>query len=168
MNNKKIVFLIMILWTSIVLFWVIQNEYIRAVGREILLETVPIDPKDLFMGDYVILNYKIANNYHYSNYPLNSTIYTVLKINNKNIAEIDYVSDTKPNGKELFLKCKVQKCSHLNFWRRGTCCKYGIESYYVKEHTGLDLENNLRQGALVKVRIDKNGIGKVVGFKNNG
>lgn len=43
---------------------------------------------------------------------------------------------------------------------------FGIENYYVKEKTGKILEKELRNNALVKVKIDKFGNAKVVGFTN--
>src|SRR5688500_14903150 len=36
------------------------NELHLRSGTEILLETAPVDPRDLLRGDFVILNYKIS------------------------------------------------------------------------------------------------------------
>ena len=75
------------------------------------------------------------------------------------------IYDKKPNNNHLYLKGKMSKCdTRFPFWKNGTCIKYGIESYYVKEKTGLELEKNLRNGTLVKVSVDKNGNAKVKGF----
>ena len=60
MNLKKLTIIICIIWTVIVSFWVIKSEYILITGRKVLLKTIPVDPKDLLMGDYVILNYDIS------------------------------------------------------------------------------------------------------------
>ena len=51
--SKKILSIIS-LWFLITFCWVLKNEYTLNTGREVLLETVPVDPRDLFMGDYVI------------------------------------------------------------------------------------------------------------------
>ena len=57
MDLKKLTVAICILWLLIISIWVIKSEIIMYNGREILLETVPVDPRDILMGDYVILNY---------------------------------------------------------------------------------------------------------------
>src|SRR5439155_4181677 len=38
----------------------VQERALR-VGQIVLLETQPVDPRDLLRGDYVILNYKISD-----------------------------------------------------------------------------------------------------------
>lgn len=185
MNLKKATILICIVWIAIISVWVIKNEIILHNGREILLKTIPVDPSDILMGDYVILNYEIGqinlndgSNYAQvigksgqkkyvstGKYELNKPIYTELSIDKNNVAYIENIYDKKPNNNHLYLKGKMSKCDTIfPFWKNGTCIKYGIESYYVKEKTGLELEKNLRNGTLVKVSVDKNGNAKVKGF----
>jgi len=36
------------------------KEFTLQTGEEVLLKTTPVDPRDLFRGDYVILNYEIS------------------------------------------------------------------------------------------------------------
>ena len=169
MNLKKLTVIICIIWIAIISFWVIKSEYILNTGREVLLKTVPVDPRDLLMGDYVILNYEISQipeEYLYmvnKNYK-NKEVYVVLKTDNNNIAVIDKMLYKEPR-EPFYIKGKISKCNTANpFWKTGICINYGIESYYVKENTGMDLERNLRNGALVKIRIDRHGSAKVVGF----
>lgn len=185
MNLKKATILICIVWISIISVWVIRNEIILHNGREVLLKTVPVDPSDILMGDYVILNYEIGqidfhdgSNYAQvisklghkkyvsaGKYELNRPVYIKLSTDENNIAYIEEVYDKKPNNNNLYIKGKMSKCDTIfPFWKNGKCIKYGIESYYVKEKTGLDLEKNLRNGTLVKVLIDRNGNAKVKGF----
>lgn len=165
MNLKKITTIICIIWTLIVSIWVIHNEYILTVGRKVLLKTIPVDPKDLLMGDYVILNYDISqlpDSYHVSNFSLNEDVYVILKTNKDNIASIERIqTNIKPN-EPLYLKGKISKCNTtIPFFKTGTCINYGIESYYVKEHSGKDLEEKLRNGALAEISIDKQGNAKI-------
>ena len=185
MNLKKATLIICVVWISIISIWVIRNEIILHNGREVLLKTVPVDPRDILMGDYVILNYEIGqmnlnNGSNYAQvfsksgqkryvsvgkYELNKQVYTKLSTDENDIAYIEEVYDKKPNNNHLYLKGKMSKCDTVNpLWKNGKCIKYGIESYYVKEKTGLELEKNLRNGTLVKVSIDRNGNAKVKGF----
>lgn len=167
MNLKKLTIIICIIWTTIVSFWIIKSEYTLSTGRKVLLKTIPVDPKDLLMGDYVILNYEISQlpeQYKNKDYPLNQEVFVVLQTDKDNLASISKIMTEKPS-EPLFIKGKISKCNTtIPFWKTGTCINYGIESYYVKEHTGKDLEKNLRDGTLVKISIDKYGNAKVKEF----
>lgn len=160
MNLKRIVIIICIIWTAIVAFWVIRSEYVCIVGKEVLLKTVPFDPRDLLMGDYVTLNYEISRvpkKYYDEMYSSNKKVYVVLKTDENNIATIENIQTKRPT-ESLYLKGKISRSNTI---------EYGIESYYVKEHTARELEKNLRNRALVKVCIDKYGNAKVKGFVEN-
>lgn len=53
--------LLVALIQSAVLCWMIYDRVsLIGSGREIVLDTVPVDPRSLFRGDYVILNYGIS------------------------------------------------------------------------------------------------------------
>ena len=159
MDLKKITIFICGIWLAIVAIWIMQAEITLKTGREVLLKTVPVDPRDMLMGDYVILNYEISqvpiDNSQNFTCDINKVLYVILKTNSNNIASIKEVSYELPKG-ELFLKGKIKSCSLSN--KR---IKYGIESYYVKEGSGRKLEKDLREGALVKVSISKNGNAKI-------
>ena len=60
MNKSKSFVLIGCLWLSIIAAFVVTKEYTLRTGAEILLKTRPVDPRDLFRGDYVILSYDIS------------------------------------------------------------------------------------------------------------
>lgn len=157
---SKKVLLIILLWSVIVIGWVLKSEYTLNLGREVILETVPVDPRDLFMGDYVILGFKIGQ-LRYSerkNYDTDIPVYVYLNVNGDNIASRSRVTQTKPasDSNDLYIKGKAKR----------NIIEFGIENYYVKEKTGKNLEKELRNGGLVKVKIDKFGNAKVVGFVN--
>jgi len=57
----KLLILILALQTAWLLGTTIQQESILRVGKMILLETQPVDPRDPLRGDFVRLNYKISN-----------------------------------------------------------------------------------------------------------
>ncbi|MBQ9150231.1 GDYXXLXY domain-containing protein [bacterium] len=166
MNLKKITKIILFSWLVISFCFVAKSEYTLNLGKEVLLKTVPVDPRDIVMGDYVILNYEISQFPRYKDYlfEYNQPIYVKLDVNNDNIASIDKISKEKPNG--IFLKGTMGTCqSILPIFRSGKCINYGIESYYVKEGEGRKLERDLANGALVKVSIDRYGNAKVKGFE---
>ncbi len=156
---------IIILWLTIISIFVLTQQFTLLTGKEVLLKTVPVDPRDLLRGDYVILNYEIAQIPN-SDYAYNSIVYVSLNTDDNNVGYIKDISYTKPSD-SLYLKGKVGKCeTNIPVFKSGKCINYGIESYFVKEGSGKKLENTLGNGALVKVVIDKNGNAKVKGFVN--
>ena len=55
----KLLMLVLGLQTAWMLGTTARQEFVLARGRTILLETRPVDPRDLLRGDYLILRYKI-------------------------------------------------------------------------------------------------------------
>src|SRR3954452_17549802 len=45
---------------GLILATVVQRAAILRSGQEAPLEVVPVDPRDLFRGDYVVLDYRIG------------------------------------------------------------------------------------------------------------
>lgn len=164
MNLRKITIGICIFWTLIISIITINNEIIIRTGQEVLLRTVPVDPRDLLRGDYVTLAYEIGQQPQDYQYPKNVDVYVSLKLDENNIATISDISNHAPQHK-LYLKGKISSCNTtIPLYKNGTCINYGIESYFVKEHKGKELEQQLSKGALVKVAIDKRGLAKIKGF----
>src|SRR5664279_3810970 len=57
----KLLILALALQTAWLLGMVATQEYAFAHGRAVLLETQPVDPRDMLSGDYLMLNYKISD-----------------------------------------------------------------------------------------------------------
>jgi uncharacterized membrane-anchored protein len=120
-------------------------------GKEIRLQTVPVDPRDLLYGDYVHLNYDI-NRVPMSSWqetghkPMTGDrVYVVLQENTADrIYKAKAVFSNKPSlsDGEVALKGRVEYVDNESI--RIT---YGIEQYYVKENTGKELEE--QAGSLV-------------------
>ena len=146
-------------------------------GETILLKTRPIDPRDLFRGDYVILNYEISeiettklpkniiDGYKEDYYQLqNKEIFVVLKTS-PTYHEVEYATLEKPNSK-LFLKGRIQ---WVNIEYKSTNnqnpdlssqellsvqVQYNLDKYFVPENTGRDLEDLASKGQLAaKVKV---------------
>src|SRR5437667_8552551 len=56
----KLLILILALQSAWIVATAIVQETRLSTGRVVLLETAPVDPRDLLRGDYVILSYKIS------------------------------------------------------------------------------------------------------------
>ncbi len=162
---RKSALIIVCLWLFLICGFVLTQEITLRTGKEVLLKTVPVDPRDLLRGDYVILNYEIAQLPHESSFGYNETVYVILDTGSDNIAHVKSITDIKPSG-EMYIKGKVDGCNTtIPLFKNGKCINFGIESYFVKEGTGKKLEKDLRNGTLVRVVIDKNGRSKIRGFE---
>ncbi|WP_226669812.1 GDYXXLXY domain-containing protein [Metabacillus litoralis] len=139
-------------------------------GEEITLATIPVDPRDLFYGDYVTLDLEIEeidvsliepsikrklDQYEYQR---KQTVFVSLREGEEGIFEAVSVGEEKPNG--LYIKGKMSPFIQDNSWneeaetKKSVFIDYGIERYYVEEGTGLELENQANQGqVLVSVKI---------------
>jgi uncharacterized membrane-anchored protein len=150
-------------------------------GKEVILATIPIDPRDLFYGDYVILDLAVEEidtalvepslieKIEKEGYYDDITVYVALRKGDGGIYQTESVSEQKPKG--LFLKGKMFPYfqeSELNDEatpQKTVLVEYGIERFYVEEGTGLELEEQSRKGqVLVTVNIH-NGYPVVTGIK---
>ncbi len=57
----KLLVLVLALQTAWLLGMVVMQEHALVNGKIILLETKPVDPRDMLSGDYLMLNYKISD-----------------------------------------------------------------------------------------------------------
>ena len=141
----KLLLLVLALQTAWVVGTVFQQERALHEGKVILLETRPVDPRDLLRGDYVILSYKI------SDVPLNlftpvitktpppgQTIFVALEPRGEFYEVVQASTEKLPaTANQVVLRGKCQ-----NWWNRNSAVEktvrveYGLERYYVREGTG--------------------------------
>ncbi|MCF6136297.1 GDYXXLXY domain-containing protein [Pseudalkalibacillus berkeleyi] len=143
---KRKWFYMLIALQVMILVGIAGSNYVTLhYGERIVLKTEPIDPRDLFHGDYVTLNYDI------SRIPLaswideeipehNEKVYVVLK-EADSIYKVKNVHASKPNVQdgEVVLK-GIVKGVHEQMGE--LFLNYGIERYYVEEGSGKGIENN--------------------------
>lgn len=144
-------------------------------GQEITLETAPIDPRDLFRGDYVVLNYKIntitepdkipdeivKDNYLNPEYR-KKTLYAILK-KQGDVYNIQKLSIEKPED-GIYLKCKP----NYYYLRDNTptlFLRFNIDRYFVPENTGMELEEASREGSLIAIVKVFRGYAILTGIK---
>lgn len=154
--NKKIFIGIAIFWLVIILSFIVFKEFTLKTGQEVLFKTIPVDPRDLFRGDYVILNYEISTlditslPKDFSNIEVNDKIFVTLK-KEKNYGIPTGIYKRLPENK-LFIKGKIKDITNnkINI-------EFGIESYFVPEGKGREIERQRGENLEVKVAIDKFG-----------
>ena len=127
-------------------------------GTKILLKTEPVDPWDLFRGDYVILSYEISR-LDLSSVPAdktdfrpNESVYVSLEKQGR-YWSAKSVSHQPPEDTGLAIKGRVR-----HYWEhdKSMSVEYGIESYYVPQHKGREIEGQ-RESLDVEVSVDRWG-----------
>lgn len=161
MGKNRIFILIGIFWLTIIVVFIGTKEFTLRTGKEVLLKTVPVDPRDLFRGDYVILRYEISridlNNIgaDYADFKIGDRVYVALKKENE-YGIASRIFRNAPKDEKLFLKGIVKNVQNKNL-----IIEYGIESYFVPEGKGKEIEIP-REGKRLDVRASIDRFGNAV------
>lgn len=151
----KPIFLIILLQLSILSVQVIKSEIILQQGEIVILELQPIDPRSLIQGDYVMLAYTVGN-LEIPNGMHNERVNMVLRKDETNVYQYagyyhhhkKWNKDYQPEAEDVIITGRYNGDNQVHF---------GIESYFVPEGTGLEVEENAKF-AIVKVAKDGNSI----------
>jgi uncharacterized membrane-anchored protein len=106
-------------------------------GETIRLKVQPVDPRDLFRGDYVILGYDFSrqNSGAWNGDSSNSDVFVVLKKSaDENYWEMDHLTAEQPES-GTFIHGQREYYGSI---------QAGIEAYYVQEGQGRQIENAIR------------------------
>ena len=143
----KLAFLVIVAGQVFLLLGLIgDKEYTLRTGTEVVLETVPIDPRSLLQGDFAILGYKISDMPANSQIRVGETVYVSLREAGEVWVGLDYKLRKPSDERVVFIKGVVDRPGHLDF---------GIGTYFVPEGTGRLIE---RSGDLkVVVSVDRRG-----------
>ncbi|WP_121609943.1 GDYXXLXY domain-containing protein [Mesobacillus foraminis] len=145
--------------------------YTLLAGEEITLKTVPVDPTDLFRGDYVILQYEAEEiqaqllekevRTKLEKGESNFEVYVPLKLD-EGAHVPTKVSFEKPTS-GVYLKGRVQYVTAgRDSIEEVAYVEYSLDKYFVEENTGLELEEASASGNLLaKVKV-KNGYAYLV------
>ncbi len=121
------------------------RQWTLSRGTIVLLETAPVDPRDLFRGDYVVLAYKISTlqrtSFDYPPFNPGDAIYVPL-IQRGRFWEPQEtgVSHSRPRG-DVFIRGRVVGGRGGGPGGERTLrVEYGIETYFVPEGRGREIE----------------------------
>ncbi|MDP2830646.1 MAG: GDYXXLXY domain-containing protein, partial [Candidatus Omnitrophota bacterium] len=128
--NKKLIFIaVTFLWIAVAVGLIISKQHIIRTGKTVLLETVPVDPRDFLRGDYVILRYKISTldlqqiQSGKSYYRRGDRVYVKLEPRER-FWEATAVRIKKPvSDSGVYIKARVKYC-----YKKKLELNYGIES----------------------------------------
>lgn len=147
----------------------VPQAYTLSTGKVITLRTVPVDPTDLFRGEYARLNYKdIASSNINAQLGSGQTVFVVLeKPDNNPDWKIVSLKEKQPeiNEKQVCLRGKI---SRIDGSRSSPTyqIEYGIERLYMPAGKSLDLERNAQELEVdIAVGPDGNAVLKEVKLK---
>ncbi|MGG1251080.1 GDYXXLXY domain-containing protein [Brevibacillus agri] len=133
-------------------YQVYSSESILSKGTSVKLELVPVDPRSLLQGDYVRLGYTISTLAD-EDFSSGEKIRVVLRKQSDNV--YNYGGYYEKEGKwnkpyaaeptDVIINGKTVGASQV---------EYGIESYFVPEGTGLEVERNAR---FATIKVGANG-----------
>jgi uncharacterized membrane-anchored protein len=163
--------------TAALAYMVVERVRLLASGREITLPVTPVDPRDLFRGEYARLGYDVAS------VPVrllegpppraNAAFYVVLEKRQDGVwqaAKIASELPREPSPDRIVLKARMTYA-----WPRGGSIetavrvRYGIESYFVPEGQGRKLEALARERKLATLlAVDAQGNAAIKGLVVDG
>ncbi|WP_246938658.1 GDYXXLXY domain-containing protein [Bacillus pinisoli] len=123
-------------------------------GQEIRLKTEPVDPRDIFYGDYVTLHYTISTIpkelWKDSEEPsYKEPVYVVIREEGGYFEAVS-VNRNRPEINDNEVLMKGRYLYDLN--ESELFIEYGIERYFVQEGTGMELEEQAdRMEAYIKI-----------------
>lgn len=152
MSKKRFLLLISAPAMVILAFMGIQL-FTAMTGEDILLKTAPVDPRDLFRGDYVNLRYEISSidlneTPHDLDFAPGEVIHGSLS-KKETFWTIDFLSHDKPVLKD------DQVCMRglvTGTFENNISVQWGIESYFIPEGKGREIERQMENiSAIVAV-----------------
>ncbi len=161
---QKILFPVIVAAQVLVLaVMIISQELLLAHGTKVLLRCRPIDPRSLFSGDYVSLSYMISE--------IDREIIAQSGIKDTEMLEKRYIyvalrpesggryhtaAAVSESLDELKKKHSIIIRGRVEYAGSTLDVRYGVESYFVPQHEGKIIEENLKDVA-VEVSVSKTG-----------
>jgi uncharacterized membrane-anchored protein len=122
-----------------------QRQQLRNNGRVIYLELAPVDPRSLMQGDYMALNYNIANDaVGFGRIKEGKDGYLIAELNEKNIATFKRLANDEPlANNEVLLRYRV----------RNEQIKFATNAYFFEEGQA----NNYQSAKYGEFRVSEDG-----------
>ncbi|PHR90874.1 MAG: hypothetical protein COA69_14260 [Robiginitomaculum sp.] len=163
MSNRLKAFLAALAFLIVALGGMIgSQEYVLRAGYKVILKTAPVDPRDIFRGDYVILGYEISDQAVQklstsSRFTTGDQIYVVLNT--------DVIPATVLRVASIRPKSGVYLTAHIDTLFASAQPRITfptLSQYYVPEGRGRSLERMRRDELHVEISITHDGKARIV------
>jgi uncharacterized membrane-anchored protein len=191
---KKLLLILAVAFQVLAVAWIaIDRELILITGKPVTLQTAPIDPRDIFRGDYVSLSYlfnkiqpeQLDEDIRQIGVKKGDSVYLILTENPGKASRASSLQRDLPSD-GLFLTGKVdtdwQPTTRVFVNKKQTeqpnkqpvHVRYGIERYYVQQGKGKEIETiqgmhnprreRYQRPMLLQTRISDSGKAGIEGF----
>lgn len=172
---RTLAIILAILAQAAALAWVVvEREDVYRNGSVVYLRTAPVDPRDVFRGDYVQLAYDINRislaladkSLHKRNDREAIRVYASLTVDERRIATVTALH-TEPPADGVYLRGYTSSDWQLQGSDAEIGVKFGIEKLFVAQGAGLLMEerrgtrDDWQTSMEVEVAIGNNGIGVI-------
>ncbi len=159
MKRKELIGLIIVILViaMIILSFILYNELPLLTGERIVLATMPVDPFDPFMGQYMDIRYEISNLNDVKGFEEGDNVYVKLEKDGGGIWRSNGVSKIKPTVGD-FIKGDV-----INVYENRINVEYGIERFYFERNAKVSIIN-----ITVEIKVANSGRAKLVQLLQNG
>ena len=156
-----------VLQAAILAAVVVQRENVLHHGDVVYMRTLPVDPRDLFRGDYVRLGYEAASlardqvrkeDLREMQKP-ERRVYLSYGTDSRNVMIPDKLTFTRPEGENFIRGLTVKN------WRNNAIgVRFGIERYFVQQDKGWPMQRGQRlEGVRIPLEMEV-AIGRISGI----
>lgn len=139
---------------------IVYSSFPLITGKTIVLKTQPIDPFDIFRGQYLTINYDVSLIPKIDGVKDGDTVYVVLK-KEGDIFVYDSATINKPSSENIFLKGKMTQNWGLD--RTLMRVEYGVEQYYFERNAQINTTN-----MTVELKVAKSGSARISRLMHDG
>ncbi len=169
----------------------LHKEWVLRSGQTLVVQTAPIDPRDIFRGDYVRLDYlfsrlrasQIDPALRQRGLRKGERVYLAMATGSDGIASAQRVQLERPPFPYLpgrvrsewpyrgYRDLRPEQRSETNTEDRPLWLEYGIGQYYVEQGKGLEMEairggrNDFQRAMLVELAVPATGQALIRGFR---
>lgn len=156
----------------------LSRQVIVWSGTQVYLKLEPVDPRDLFRGDYAILRYEISDweslpdckGVEMGEFETGKTVFVALRVvdglGEPLCKAASYAVAKMPTNADIGEVVVIKGQTTYGGWRGDETIEYGIESYFVEAGSGIRVEGGKDSKALVS--IGRNGKATLVGLVVDG
>lgn len=163
MLRNKLLLITITLQVVFLLGMTASNYLIEKWGDVIQLQTEPYNPRDVFYGEYIQLDYvaeKVKPEYWFATDKVkhNQVIYVLLAPDERGIYQVKAASNKKldAHDDDVVIKARYQYEDYQNIHR----INFGVNRYYIEENSSLSLDLNRRM--LVTIALSPWGQKKIL------
>ncbi len=164
------VLIVVALQTMALGYMIYDRQAMLNSSRVVTLKVIPVDPRDIFRGDYVVLSYAISRIDTQTlegedRFSSGDTVFVTMQKQGEDWKAVGIRSGVPmmvQGGVPVRATVQYADGSSINL-------TYGIESYFVPEGTGKAIEDEARKGELsADIAVDAQGRAAIKAMRRNG